>query len=87
MKTNTHKAGLVGAIILGGFHVLFSVLVFLGWAQSLVNFSMWAHMVQSGPVFLAFDATAAVTVIIVASCIGYAVGFVLSTVWNKVHSA
>ena len=87
MNTNTHKAGLVGAIMLGGFHVLWSVLVFLGWAQALVNFSMWAHMVESGPVFGPFDATSALTVIVVASCIGYAVGFILSTVWNKVHSA
>ena len=87
MNTNTHKAGLVGAVMLGGFHVLWSVLILLGWAQPLVNFSMWAHMVESGPVFAPFDAGAALTVIVVASCIGYAVGFILSTVWNKVHSA
>jgi len=48
---------------------------------------MWAHMVQSGPVFAPFDATAALTVIVIAAIIGYCVGFVLSTVWNKVHSA
>ncbi|MBI5457329.1 hypothetical protein HY971_01205 [Candidatus Kaiserbacteria bacterium] len=87
MNTNAHKAGLVGAIMLGGFHVVFSVLILLGWAQPLVNFSMWAHMVQSGPAFLPFDAVASLTVIVVAACIGYAVGFILSTVWNKVHGA
>ncbi len=87
MQTNTHKAGLVGAIMLGGFHVLWSLLILLGWAQPLVNFSMWAHMVASGPVFTSFDAVAALTVIVIAACIGYAVGLVFSTVWNKVHGA
>ena len=87
MQTNTHNAGLVGAIMLGGFHILWSVLILLGWAQPLVNFSMWAHMVKSGPVFGPFDAVAALTVIVIASCIGYAVGFIISTVWNKVHNA
>ena len=72
--------------MLGGFHLLWSVLVFLVWAQPLVNFSMWAHMIQSGPVFGPFDVVAALTVIVIASVIGYCVGYILATVWNKVHS-
>ena len=86
MKINTHKSGLVGATMLGGLHVLWSVLVLLGWAQGLINFSSWAHMLKIAPVITAsFNLTAAVTVIIVASCIGYGVGYAFATVHNKVY--
>ncbi|TSC85602.1 MAG: Uncharacterized protein G01um10148_988 [Parcubacteria group bacterium Gr01-1014_8] len=87
MHTNASKAGQVGAIFLGGVHVLWSALVLLGWAQPLVNFSMWAHMVEKGITIKPFEFGAAITVIIVASCVGYCVGYALSTIWNKVHRA
>lgn len=87
MSTNASKAGLVGGIFLGGMHVLWSVLVLLGWAQPLVNFSMWAHMVEKGIVIKPFEFGAALTVIIIASGVGYCVGYALSTIWNKVHAA
>ena len=87
MRTNVSKAGLIGAIMLGGMHVLWSTLVLLGWAQPLINFSMWAHMIERGVIVKPFEATAALTVIVVASGIGYCVGYMLSTVWNKVHKA
>jgi len=71
--------------MLGGAHVAWSVLVLLGWAQPLINFSMWAHMIERGVVVGPFEATAALTVIVVASAIGYGVGYIMATVWNKVH--
>ena len=85
MKTNPKKVGLVVGAMLGGVHVLWSLLVFLGWAQGLVNFSMWAHMITSGPTVGPFDITAAATVIVVACLVGYAVGYAAGTVWNKIH--
>ena len=86
MKLNVHKSGLVGAAMLGGVHVLWSVLVFLGWAQWWINFSSWAHMLKTAPVHVgSFDGTAAVTVIVVAGCIGYGIGYAFATVHNKVY--
>ncbi|MDO8514167.1 MAG: hypothetical protein Q7S50_01325 [bacterium] len=85
MKANPKKVGLVLGTMLGGVHVLWSLLVFLGWAQPLVNFSLWAHMVQAASVIGPFDITAAVTVVIVACLVGYAIGYAAGTVWNKVH--
>ena len=86
MKVNPHKSGLVGATMLGGFHVLWSVLVLLGWAQWLINFSSWAHMLKTSPVLVgSFNLTQAVTVIVVAGCVGYAIGYAFATVHNKVY--
>ena len=87
MRTDPKKAGLVGAVIIGGWHVVWSLLIILGWAQALVNFSLWAHMLRVPVVAGPFDAGASATVIVLAAIIGYAVGYILATVWNRVHSA
>lgn len=86
MQTNPSKVGLVGGTVLGGVHLLWSLLVLLGWAQALVNFSMWAHMARVAVIVGPFDVVAAITVIVIAAAIGYCVGYILATVWNKVHS-
>ena len=82
---NPKKVALVGAVMLGGWHILWSLLVLVGWAQPLVDFSMWAHMVHTAVIIGPFEVGAAVTVIVVASLVGYAVGYIVATVWNKVH--
>lgn len=85
MHADPKKVGLVGGVMLGGLHVLWSLLVLLGWAQPLVEFSMWAHMARSAIIIGPFDVAAATTVIIIASLIGYGVGYMVATVWNRVH--
>lgn len=71
--------------LLGGVHLVWAVLVALGWAQALVNFSMWAHMISVPIVVGAFDLTAAITVILVATVIGYVIGYVFAKIWNWSH--
>ncbi|MDP3725602.1 MAG: hypothetical protein Q8R36_00215 [bacterium] len=85
MSTNRNKVGLVFAALFGGVHVLWSILVFLGWAQPLVNFILWAHMIQVLYVVGPFDALASATLIVVTAFVGYVVGSVVSVIWNKVH--
>ncbi len=74
----------VGAFV-GGWHLIWSILVALGWAQALVNFSMWAHMVSAQVVIKEFDLSAAFTVIVVAAIIGCVVGYVFAHIWNRMH--
>ena len=71
MHANPKKVALVGGTILGGWHVVWSLLVLLGWAQALVEFSMWAHMAHFAVIIGPFDVSAAATVIIIASIVGY----------------
>ena len=84
---NQNKVGLVFGTLVGGLHVLWSVLVFFNLAQPLYNFILWAHMVHIPVIIGPFDAVAAATVIIVAACVGYVVGFAGATVWNRIHRA
>ena len=86
MKANPQNVALVVAVMLGGVHTLWAILVALGWAQALADFSMWAHMVHANVVIGPFDGSAAITVIVIASVIGYGIGFVAANVWNKVHA-
>ena len=83
--TNPKKVGLVFGTMLGGLHLLWSILVLLGIAEALLSFSMWAHMVRTSISVGPFDVTAALTVIVVAGIIGYVIGFVGANVWNRVH--
>ena len=82
---NPAKAGLSLGALLGGLHLVWSVLIGLGWAQGLVNFSMWAHMVSAPTVTLPFDLSAAVTVIVVAAIWGTVIGYAFATIWNHLH--
>ncbi len=84
---NQKKVGLVFGAMVGGLHVLWSILVLLNWAQPLLDFSLWAHMVHIPVIIGPFEATAAATVIIIAACVGYVVGYAGATVWNRIHRA
>ena len=41
---NPNKTGIALGGLVGGLHLVWAILVVLGWAQPLVNFSQWAHM-------------------------------------------
>ena len=83
---NPAKAGLALGGLVGGVHVVWSILIALVWAQALVNFSMWAHMVSVPVVVGQFDFTAAITVILVATAIGFVLGYAFAKIWNYLHS-
>ena len=84
---NSHTVGLVFGSFISGLHFVWSVLVFLGLAQPLINFILWAHMIDSLFVVKSFDPYASVTLIVVTFIVGYVLGYVMAFVWNKIHTA
>jgi hypothetical protein len=82
---NPNKVGLVFAAVIGGWHVCWAMLVALGWAQRIIDFIFWAHMIQPVYVIKTFDPAAAITLIVITGVIGYAFGAVGAVVWNKLH--
>ncbi|HVY72650.1 MAG TPA: hypothetical protein VG984_01175 [Candidatus Paceibacterota bacterium] len=82
---NKHKVGLVFAALLGGWHFVWSLLVLSGWAQSIYDFILWAHMIHVPLVIGPFDITAAVTLVILTAVLGYIGGYIGAWVWNKFH--
>ncbi|MBI3573448.1 hypothetical protein HY090_00165 [Candidatus Kaiserbacteria bacterium] len=82
---NQNKVGLVFGALFGGFHLLWALLVLSGYAQALYDFILWAHMIHVPIIIGPFDATAAITLVIVTAIIGYIVGNIGASVWNRVH--
>jgi len=87
MKLDPHKAGLSLGLFIGGLHTVWSLLVALGFAQTLMNWSLAWHMVSSPATVAPFSLTNAVTLVIVTALIGYGMGYAFATIWNKVHKS
>jgi hypothetical protein len=85
MMANPNKVGLVIAALIAGWHVIWSVLVLIGWAQPILDFVFWAHMIK--PVYFVkpFDLMAAVVLIVITAVIGYIFGFMGAIIWNRLH--
>jgi len=82
---NPKKVGLAVGKLVGGVHLVWAILVALGWAQAVVNFSQWAHMVSVPVVVEPFNLTATITVILVAVAVGYVLGYAFAKIWNWLH--
>jgi len=82
---NRNKTGLALGSLTGLGHLVWGVVVYLGWGQSLINFIFTLHSL-SVPVTVAnFDLMRSVWLVVVTAVIGYVLGFVFATIWNKVH--
>ena len=82
---NKNNVGLVFGAVLGGWHVLWALLVWLGWAQAIYDFILWAHMIHLQFTIGPFDPMAAITLVIITAIFGYLIGWVGAWVWNRVQ--
>ena len=85
LMINPNKVGLVGAILIGGWHFVWSILVETGIGQALYNFILWAHMIHLAVTIGPFDLTASITLILVTALFGYVIGYIASLAWNRMH--
>ena len=83
---NKTKAGLALGTITGGVHLVWSILIMLGFAQPLLDFIFKVHMIKATFVVDDFNAGLALTLVVVTAVIGYIVGYIFATVWNKIHN-
>ena len=81
-----NKAALVFAILLGGWHLVWSVLVATGLAQPLINFIFRIHFIRPVYVIEPFSIGTALLLIAITAAIGYIVGWIFATLWNKLHN-
>lgn len=82
---NINKTGLVVGLFLGGWHLLWSLLVLTGVGQALIDFVLWAHMIHLPYVVGPFELLAAITLIILTSLVGYVLGAAFAWAWNRIH--
>ena len=79
---STNKSGLVVGLFLSGWHLLWSALVALGLAQPLMDFIFWLHFIRPVYVIEPFDPRRAVVLVGLTAVLGYAIGWVLGSLWN-----
>lgn len=84
---NENKVGLVFGALLGGWHLVWSLLVLSGMAQGIYDFILWAHMIHLAIVIGPFDLTASATLVVLTAVVGYIMGYISAWVWNYFHRA
>ena len=80
-----NRAGLVLGAVFGGCHLLWALLVAVGWAQPVMDFLFWIHMIKPVYVIEPFNLGLALLLIVVTAAIGYAMGWSFAVVWNRLH--
>ena len=84
-QINVCKAGLVPGFVLGGWHLCWSILVALGWAQAVIDFVFWMHFIKRIYVIEPFGIARAAILIVVTASMGFVIGSVFALAWNALH--
>jgi hypothetical protein len=84
-QISPNRAGLVLGALLGGWHLLWSLLVALGVAQPLIDFLFWIHFIKPVYVIESFAFGRAAILVLVTASIGYLMGVAFGMIWNRVY--
>ena len=82
---NKNKTGLALGSLTGLAHLVWSVAIFFGWGQAYLDFIFNLHTLNNPLVVGQFDLYRSILLIVVTAIIGYILGFIFASIWNKVH--
>ena len=79
-----HKAGMAVGGFFAATHIVWSIVVGLGWGQVWFDFWVTLHGVKSFATVESFDLMRSIELVVVAAVVGYVLGNVFAHIWNKV---
>ena len=82
-RIHANSLGLAFGIFLGLWHAFWSLLVWAGAAQWLIDFIFRLHMITPPYKISAFSFGTAATLVLVTASIGYVIGLLIGTIWNR----
>jgi hypothetical protein len=83
---DVNRAGIVGAVILAGWHMAWSVLVAAGMAQRVMDFVYRLHSLKSDAVVQSFDPAMAGLLLLLTAGLGYLLGAGTAAMWNCLNA-
>ena len=83
MHIKPHALGWAFGVFLGLFHAVWALLVWLGIAQTFLNFIFRLHMITPPYTISPFSFSNAVGLVIVTAVLGYLFGWSIAAVWNR----
>ncbi len=81
-KLNSANVALVVGSTAAALHVVWALVVALGWAQGLLDFIFSLNFMSNPFIMQPFDLGKAILLIVVTFVVGYAVGWVFGWIWN-----
>ncbi len=76
-------------MVLGVFvalmHLVWMLMIYLGFGQWYLDWIFGLHLLSNPFVVMPFNFGAALTLIIFTFVVGYVMGWVFATIWNKLH--
>ncbi len=81
---NPYKTGLALGGLSAATHIIWSIIVALGWGQAWLDFVFTMHMIKPVLKVNAFDFGSAIGVVVIAAVIAFIMGNVFAHIWNRV---
>jgi hypothetical protein len=84
---NKARAGVAFGLILGLYHLTWSLIVAFGKAQVLIDWIFRLHFIEPPYTVTPFNLGMAATLIAFTSVLGYVLGWLFAAIWNRLHPA
>jgi hypothetical protein len=82
-RVHPNSMGLAFGVFLAVWHAFWSLLVFVGVAQWLIDFVFRLHMIAPPYRVTGFSPLTALSLVLVTSIVGYLIGTLLALIWNR----
>ena len=82
---NSHKVALAVGSFAGLWHLVWSLLILLGWAGPLLNFVFSMHSLNNPYVVQPFNLGRSLGLVALTFVVGYVAGTVFVKIWKSIH--